>query len=140
MIAIKLLTSVKVSGKKHMSGEVLAIGEDIKAEDALYLIQNNAAEKTFNEEIKQDIVSQKDLKDLKVDELKKICKERGLKGFDNLKKQELIDLLENHVQDINLDDLDENALRELAKEEGIDIPGDADIEKIRDIISHELGA
>lgn len=45
-----------------------------------------------NIKLKQEV---KQLKDYKVVELKEMCKEMNLEGFDNLKKDELIKLIED---------------------------------------------
>ncbi len=49
--------------------------------------------KGFEEVEKLDDNREKSLTDMKVAELKDLCKEKGLDGYDNLKKEDLIMLL-----------------------------------------------
>ena len=49
--------------------------------------------KGFEEVEELDDNRKKSLADMKVAELKDLCKEKGLEGYDNLKKEELIILL-----------------------------------------------
>ena len=136
MKAIKLITAAKVNGNKHEPKKTLVVGEDIALEDAQYLIEHGAAEETFlsTEEVKEVI---KPLSENTVPELKKMCAELGIEDYKNLKKDELIALLEKGTlgQDIiDVDELNKDELIALAEEEGITLPDDAEIETMRKII------
>lgn len=136
MKAIKLITAAKVNGTKHEPKKTLAVGEDIALEDAQYLVEHGAAEETFlsTEDVKEVT---KPLSENTVAELKKMCAERGLENYKNLKKEELIALLEEETSSqnsIDVDELNEDELMALAEEEGIKLPDDADIDTMRKII------
>lgn len=152
MDAIKLLNSAKVGGKLRKAKEVLTVGKgkDIDAKDAEFLIEHGAAEETFkpsnaqpspkSDELSvEEMADLEDLSQLKVDDLKKVCEHFGLEEYKSLNKKELIALIEEHRGDVNIDDMDEEALRELAEEEDITLPDGADIETIRKIIAMSLG-
>jgi len=153
MEAIKLLNSAKVGGKMHKSKKVLLVGKgkDIDAKEAEYLIKHGAAEETvkpsgqpvqnnLKDELSvEEMADLEDLNQLKVDDLKKVCGHFGLEGYKSLNKDDLIALIEEYRGAIDIDEMDEDALRKLAEEEGITLPDDADIETIRKIIATSLG-
>jgi len=152
MEAIKLLNSAKVDGKLRKAKEVLTVGKgkDIDVKDAEFLIKHDAAEETVKPSTSQaspkgdelsveEMAELEDLSQLKVDDLKKVCGYFGLEGYKSLNKDDLIALIEEHRGAIDIDKMDEDALRELAEEEGITLPDDADIETIRKIIATSLG-
>lgn len=152
MEAIKLLNSAKVGGKLRKAKEVLTVGKnkDISIEDAEFLIKHGAAEETVkpsasqsspkvDELSVQEMADLEDLNQLKVDDLKKVCEHLGLEEYKSMNKKELIALIEEHRGAIDIDEMDEDALRDLAEEEGITLPDNADIETIRKIIATSLG-
>ena len=55
-------------------------------------VEEQVEEEQVEEEQVEEVVN---YKKMKVNELKKMCKERGIKGYSKMKKQELIDLLSN---------------------------------------------
>ena len=59
----------------------------------IYETSSDTSSSEIIEEI-LDIVEEIDYKKMKVTELKKLCKERGIKGYSKLKKKELINLLD----------------------------------------------
>ena len=79
-----------------------------------------------------------------VKQLKSLCKERGLDASGLTKKDEFIALLNGADDDdegeIDLDELDRDALIALAKEEDIELPDGADDDTIRDLIAEAYGA
>ena len=85
------------------------------------------------------MATMEDLSQLKVDELKNVCKFLELEGYSNLNKEGLINLIDEHRNGFNIDEMDEEALRALAEKEGIEVPDDMDLELIRDLIAAELG-
>lgn len=138
MEAIKLLTSIKCGGIKRLSKETLMIGEDISKEDASYLVDQGVATYCVLEsETPLDVPEP--LEAMSREELHALCAKKGLRGYARLRKEEVIALLERAQSEVVLDDLDENALRELAKEEEIEIPEGVDVETMRELIAHELG-
>jgi len=49
------------------------------------------------EEVKEELEEKVDYKKMKVGDLKKLCKEKGIKGYSKLKKKEVIELLESKI-------------------------------------------
>lgn len=150
MKAIKLLNSAKIGGKLRKSKEVLLIGKgkDIDLKEAEYLVEHGAAEETVEPSAQtvpkdgisvEEMATLEDLSVLTVAQLKKVCEHLGLEDYSNLNKPSLIKLIDEHRNGINIDEMDEDALRALAKKEGIDIPDEMDVESIRDLIAAELG-
>ncbi len=152
MEAIKLLNSAKVGGKLRKAKEVLTVGKgkDIDVKDAEFLIEHGAAEETVKPSTSQtasksdelsveEMADLEDLSQLKVDDLKKVCEHLEIEDYKSLNKKELIALIEEHRGAVDIDEMDEDALRDLAEEEGITLPDDADIETIRKIIATSLG-
>lgn len=150
MKAIKLLNSAKVGGKLHKSKAVLIVGKgkDIDLKEAEYLVEHGAAEETVEPSEQtvpkdgisvEEMAALEDLSQLKVDELKSVCKFLELEDYSSLNKAGLIKLIDEHRNGVNIDEMDEDALRALAEKEGIDIPDEMDIESIRDLIAAELG-
>lgn len=150
MKAVKLLNSAKIGGKLRKSKEVLLIGKgkDIDLKEAEYLVEHGAAEETVEPSAQtvpkdglsvEEMAALEDLSQLKVDDLKNVCKFLELEEYSSLNKAGLIKLIDEHRNSINIDEMDEDALRALAEKEGIDIPDEMDIESIRDLIAAELG-
>ncbi|MFZ5375100.1 MAG: Rho termination factor N-terminal domain-containing protein [Campylobacterota bacterium] len=152
MEAIKLMNSAKVGGKLHKAKAVLVVGngKDIDVKDAEYLVAHGAAEETFKPSSTQpspkgdelsveEMAVLDDLSQLKVDDLKKVCEYLGLEKYSSMNKKELIALIEDHRGIVDIDEMDEDALRELAEEEGITLPDDSDIDTIRKIIATSIG-
>lgn len=150
MKAIRLLNSAKVGGKLRKSKEVLIVGKgkDIDLKEAEYLVVHGAAEETVEPSTTanvkdilsvEEMVIMEDLGQLKVEDLKNVCKFLELEEYSNLNKAGLIKLIDQHRNGINVDEMNEDELRNLAEKEGIDIPNDMDIELIRDLIAAELG-
>jgi hypothetical protein len=152
MEAIKLLNSAKVGGKLRKAKDVLTVGKgkDIDVKDAEFLIKHGAAEETVKPSASQsspkgdelsveEMADLEDLNQLKVDDLKNVCKYLEIEDYSSLNKAGLIKLIDEHRNGINIDEMNEDALRALAEKEGIDIPDEMDIESIRDLIAAELG-
>lgn len=150
MKAIKLLNSAKIGGKLRKSKEVLIVGKgkDIDLKEAEYLVEHGAAEEavepsavpTQKEALTvEEMATMEDLSQFKVDDLKNVCKFLELEEYSNLNKAGLIKLIDEHRNGVNIDEMDEEALRTLAEKEGIDVPDGMDVESIRDLIAAELG-
>lgn len=150
MKAVKLLNSAKVGGKLRKSKSVLLVGKgkDIDLKEAEYLVTHGAAEETVEPSAQtvpkdglsvEEMAVLEDLSPLKVDDLKSVCKFFELEDYSSLNKAGLIKLIDEHRNGINIDEMDEDALRALAEKEGILIPDEMDIESIRDLIAAELG-
>lgn len=58
-------------------------------------------------------------KGLKVVELKRMCKERGIKGYSKLRKKELIDILGGENEEIGMERYTVKELKKMCKERGI---------------------
>lgn len=150
MKAIKLLNSAKIGGKLRKSKEVLIVGKgkDIDLKEAEYLVEHGAAEETVEPSAQtvskdglsvEEMATLEDLSQLKVDDLKNVCKFLELEEYSSLNKAGLIKLIDEYRNGTNIDEMNEDELRALAEKEGIDIPDDMDIESIRDLIAAELG-
>jgi len=140
--------SVKHNGVLNKPGTRLKIGKDIELSLARTLHARGVVERYFEEDKAledersvEEMAEVEDLISLNIKQLKAVCKHLGISGYSKLKESELIALIEearNADSEINLDDLDEEALRILAEEEGIDLLEDIDAEKIREILEAEL--
>lgn len=138
------ITSIKLAGVLHLPGSILELGKELKTKDAERFVEHGAITRHFEEDDGmsiEDMAQVADLKSLKVQDLKSVCKHLGIQGYSNKKEDELISMIEKvrNPKDINLDELSEEELRELAKEEGVELSKDADIEAIRFILENELG-
>jgi len=147
MKAIKTEIAIKCGGKHFKAEDTLLVGKgkDISTKDAEYLVENGAAcevvvPKDENKPSIEELLEVEDLSTLSVAQLKSICKHLGLTPYSNKKESELIEMIEAYRNDdaVDLDALNEDELRELAEEEGIVIPEDADAEQIRQIIEEEF--
>lgn len=150
MKAIKLLNSAKIGGKLRKSKEVLIVGKgkDVDLKEAEYLVEHGAAEEAVEPSAVpaqkdvlavEEMATMEDLSKLKTEDLKNVCKFLELEGYSSLNKEGLIKFIDEHRNGINIDDMDEDALRALAEKEGIEVPDDMDVELIRDLIAEELG-
>lgn len=149
MKAIKTNFAVKCGGKHFKAQQTLLVGKskDITLKDAKYLVDVDAATEVVapskDEEVMSidEMLQVEDLKTLSVSQLKSICKHLKLTPYSGKKETELIEMIKKYRNSelIDLDAMDEDALRKLAQEEAIDIPEDADVETIREIIEEALG-
>lgn len=130
---IKALNKIKHDGKTYCAGEVLNISKD----DAVRIIESGAALEFHDEKKALDgkmlLETTEDFNTLKVDELRAVCAHLELSVKGN--KDELVDRVENATtEEVDLNALDKEALVALAKEEGIELPENADEEEIRTIL------
>lgn len=145
------VTSVKVDGKLHLPGSKFEAGKDIGVKEANRFFENDAVKHHFENDMPgsdetemsvEEMANLEDLSVLKVPELKKVCEFLEIEGFASLNKSDLIAKIEDarssEEDELGLNELDEEALRMLAKEELIDLPEDADIDSIRSLIASHL--
>ncbi len=135
------VTSVKIDGSLRLPGTVLEVGKEIGIKEANRFFENDAVKHHFENEGDQgmdtaQLAGLEDLSSLKVSELKNVCEYLGLEGFSSMNKPDLIVLIEESRKEEGsaFDDMDEEELRALAEEEGLDIPEDATTEAIRAIV------
>ena len=138
---VKALNAIKHDGETHGAGTIFTVDK----ESAAVLLEKGAVEASFGSEktVEIDAVAlyenTEDFTTLKVPELKAICVELGLPATGN--KDDLLEAIAKSLvgeDDIDLDTLDEAALVALAKEENVDLPADADVEAMRDILAEAL--
>ena len=142
------LTSIKMDGKLHLPGEKFELGKDMTVKDAKHFFERDAIDHYFEDDDTEDesasieeMAQVKDLKSLSVKDLKAVCKHLGLKGYSSKNEADLIEMINasRNPEEIDLDAMDEDELRALAEEEGVELSEGADVEDIRMLLEAELG-
>ena len=130
---VQALNTVRHDRDSYAPGEVFTLSKD----DAAPLLEAGAVVEFHDEKKALDgemlFETTEDFNTLKVDELKAICEHLTLPVNGN--KGDLVERIESTMTtEVDLDALDKEALVALAKEEGIELPENADEEEIRTLL------